>query len=126
MNNASSVSHAKLKNAPISPQKMRLLVDMVRGRRVMYAIDVLSQSEKKASLMLMKLIHSAVANAEHQSAMGRLNIDIDDLYISKACVDQAPTLRRMHARAKGRGSRILRRRSHILIELDVFSNRNIS
>jgi large subunit ribosomal protein L22 len=101
---------AKLKFARISPQKARLVADQVRGMPVEGALEVLSFSQKKAAAMVKKILDSAIANAEHNEGA-----DIDDLTITQVMVDQAPTMKRIRPRAKGRANRILKRTSHITL-----------
>jgi large subunit ribosomal protein L22 len=101
---------AKLSFARISPQKCRLVADQVRGLPVEQALQLLAFSPKKASALVKKVLESAIANAEHNDGA-----DIDELKVSKIYVDQGPTLKRMRARAKGRGTRILKRTSHITV-----------
>jgi large subunit ribosomal protein L22 len=101
---------AKLSYARISPQKCRLVADQVRGLPVEKALQLLAFSPKKSAAIVKKVLESAIANAEHNDGA-----DIDELKISKIFVDQGPTLKRMHARAKGRGNRILKRTSHITV-----------
>ena len=101
---------AKLKNAHLSAQKGRLVADQIRGMAVERALQLLSFSQKKAAGIVKKVLESAIANAEHN-----MGADIDELKVSAIWVDGGPTQKRMHARAKGRGSRILKRSSHITI-----------
>jgi large subunit ribosomal protein L22 len=101
---------AKLRNAPLSAQKGRLVADQIRGVPVEKALQVLMFSPKKAAHLVKKVLESAIANAEHNEGA-----DIDELKVSKIYVDEGPTFKRMRARAKGRGSRILKRRSHITV-----------
>ena len=101
---------AILRGARISPQKARLVADQVRGLGVGRARDVLAFSPKKAAGMLKKLLLSAVANAENN-----LGADVDTLKVATVTVDEGPTLKRFHARAKGRGNRIVKRTSHITV-----------
>ncbi len=101
---------AKLSYARISPQKCRLVADQIRGLPVEQALQLLAFSTKKASALVKKVLESAIANAEHNDGA-----DIDELKVSKIFVDQGPTLKRMRARAKGRGNRILKRTSHITV-----------
>ena len=101
---------AKLSYARISPQKCRLVADQVRGLPVEKALQLLSFSTKKGAEIVKKVLESAIANAEHNDGA-----DIDELKVSRIFVDQGPTLKRMHARAKGRGNRILKRTSHITV-----------
>jgi len=103
---------AELKYAHISPQKCRLVADQVRGLSVDKALNVLRFSEKKAAHFVKKALESAIANAEHNEGA-----DIDELRVSAVWVDNGPVMKRMHARAKGRGSRICKRTSHILVKV---------
>ncbi len=101
---------AKLKYARISPQKVRLVADQVRGMPVEGALEVLDFSQKKAAKIVKKILDSAIANAEHNEGA-----DIDELSVSKVMVDQAPVMKRIRPRAKGRANRILKRTSHITL-----------
>jgi large subunit ribosomal protein L22 len=101
---------AKLNHARISAQKCRLVVDQIRGLPVERALQVLTFSQKKAAHMVRKVLESAIANAEHNEGA-----DVDELKVSAACVDEGPTLKRWHARAKGRANHIFKRTSHITI-----------
>ncbi len=103
---------AKLTYAAISPQKVRLVADQVRGLPVEKALEQLTFSNKKAAAIIKKVLESAIANAEHNDGA-----DIDELKVSQIYVDQGPTLKRMRARAKGRGNRILKRTSHVTIKV---------
>ena len=101
---------AKQRHAKISPQKCRLVADQVRGLPVDKALTLLTFSNKKAAVMLRKVLESAIANAEHNDGA-----DIDELKVSSVFVDQGPVMKRMRARAKGRGNRIIKRTSHITV-----------
>jgi large subunit ribosomal protein L22 len=101
---------AKLRNARISPQKCRLVADLVRGKPVAQALATLKFMPKKGADLVRKVLESAIANAEHN-----FNADIDELNVWRIEVDTAPTLKRFGARAKGRGTRIVKRNSHITI-----------
>ena len=101
---------AKLSHARISPQKVRLVADQVRGLPIEQALQILTFSPKKAAVLVKKVLESAIANAEHNDGT-----DIDELKVSTIYVDQGPTMKRMRARAKGRGTRILKRTSHITV-----------
>ncbi len=94
----------------MSPQKVRLVVDQVRGLSVARALDVLRMSNRSAALPVRKTLESAIANAENNEGA-----DIDELSVEAAYVNVGPTLKRFRARAKGRGARILKRSSHITI-----------
>ena len=101
---------AKLRGARISAQKVRLVADQVRGMPVEKAEQLLAFSTKKAAHIVKKVLLSAIANAEHNDGA-----DIDELSISAILVDEGPTMKRGRARAKGRGTRILKRTSHITL-----------
>ena len=101
---------AKLRFARISPQKTRLVADQVRGLRVEDALNELAFSAKKPAAVVKKVLESAIANAENNDGA-----DIDELRISRIQIDEGPVLKRMRARAKGRGNRIMKRTSHILV-----------
>lgn len=101
---------AKLRGARISAQKVRLVADQVRGMPVDKAEQLLAFSTKKAARIMKKVLLSAIANAEHNDGA-----DIDELTIATVMVDEGPTLKRGRARAKGRGTRILKRTSHITL-----------
>jgi large subunit ribosomal protein L22 len=101
---------AKLRNAKISAQKVRLVVDQIRGLPVESAVDLLRFSNKKAAHIVGKILNSAIANAEHNEGA-----DIDELKVSTAFVDEGPTYKRIQPRAKGRANRILKRTSHISV-----------
>ena len=101
---------AQLRYARISPQKCRLVADLVRGKPVGNAIATLKYLPKKGAELVRKVLESAVANAEHNHGA-----DIDELKISLIHVDAAPVLKRFGARAKGRGTRIVKRNSHITV-----------
>lgn len=94
---------AKLRNASISAQKMRLVADQIRGLPVEKALNVLEFSPKKAARLIKKVLESAIANAEHNEGA-----DIDELKVSTVFVDEGPTAKRMRPRAKGRGDRIFK------------------
>lgn len=101
---------AKLKNARISAQKCRLVADQIRGAPVDRALQILTYSPKKAARLVKKVLESAIANAEHNEGA-----DIDELKVARVFVDEGPSLKRFHARAKGRGNRIIKRTSHITV-----------
>jgi large subunit ribosomal protein L22 len=103
---------AKLRYARISPQKCRLVADVVRGKAVGNALATLKFMPKKGAELLLKVLESAIANAENN-----LGADIDELKVHRIEIDVAPVLKRFAARAKGRGSRIVKRNSHIMIQV---------
>merc|ERR1712228_458242 len=106
------MSIAKIKNISISPQKLRIVARKVKGLNIQKALDVLSFSNKKSSFFIKKLLNSAISNAENNDGK-----DIDELIITKIMVDEAPRLKRIQARAKGKANRIIKRNAHMLIEL---------
>jgi large subunit ribosomal protein L22 len=103
---------ARLRYARISPQKCRLVADMVRGKKVGEALTTLEFTPKKGARIVKKVLESAIANAEHNHGA-----DIDELKVSAIMVDEAPAFKRFMARAKGRGNRILKRNSHITVQV---------
>jgi large subunit ribosomal protein L22 len=103
---------AKLRYARISPQKCRLVADTVRGKGVGNALATLKFMPKKGAELVLKVLESAIANAENN-----LGADIDELKVHRIEVDAAPVLKRFAARAKGRGTRIVKRNSHIMIQV---------
>jgi large subunit ribosomal protein L22 len=96
--------------ARISPQKARLVADLVRGQGVAQAIETLTFSDKKGADLIKKVLESAIANAENNEGA-----DVDRLRIATIMVDEGPVLKRFRARAKGRGARILKKTSHIQV-----------
>ncbi len=101
---------AVLKHARISPQKARLVADQIRLLPVERALQVLNFSDKKAAGLIKGVLESAIANAEHNEGA-----DIDELRVLAVYVNCGPVLKRMRARAKGRGNRIVKRTSHITV-----------
>ncbi|MFT4571356.1 MAG: large subunit ribosomal protein L22 [Hyphomicrobiaceae bacterium] len=97
----------------ISPQKARLVVNMVRGQRVEAALAILDFTQKKAAAIVAKTLRSAIANAEDQQS-----VDVDDLYVKTIFVDGGPTSGRFRPRAQGRATPIRKRTSHITIVVD--------
>jgi large subunit ribosomal protein L22 len=104
---------AKLRYARLSPRKTRLVVDMVRGKGVQEAMNILRFSPQKAAGIVGTLVSSAVANAEQKGVS-----DVDRLYVKSIQVDQGPVLRRFMPRAQGRATRIRKPTSHITVVLD--------
>ena len=101
---------AILRSARISAQKARLVADQVRGLPVDRALALLKFSDKKAAGMIYKIVYSAASNAENNQGA-----DVDALKVTTIMVDEGPSLKRFMARAKGRGTRILKRTSHITV-----------
>ena len=94
----------------VSPRKARLVADQVRGLPVSRALDLLKFSDKKAAHIIYKVLWSATANAENNNGA-----DVDELKVATIMVDEGPILKRFMARAKGRGTRISKRTSHITV-----------
>ena len=106
-------SQATARYLRISPRKGRLVADMVRGQSVERAISQLKFCPKNAAGALMKVINSALANAQQDP-----NVNVDRLYVSNVYVDGGPTLKRFMTRAMGRASRIIKRTCHMTVVLD--------
>ena len=104
---------AKLKFARLSPQKTRLVVDMVRGKAVQEALNILKFSPQRPADVVAKLVRSAVANAEQKGVS-----DVDRLFVKAVFVDQGPVLKRFMPRAQGRATKIRKPTSHITVVLD--------
>lgn len=98
---------AKLRFLRLAPRKCRLVADLVRGKDVSEALNILQFTQRSPSEPMRKLVESAIANAEASDA------DVDRLFIATLCVDEGPTLRRYMPRAMGRATRINKRTSHI-------------
>jgi len=105
-----STAKAILKDQPMCHRKMAPFVKMIRNMPIEQASDALRFQPQKAAAVLLKLLNSAVANAENNQML-----DVDELKVSQAYVDQATPMKRIMARAKGRSSRILKRRCHVTI-----------
>lgn len=104
---------ASLKNVRVGDQKARIVANMVRGKMVNDAIRILAFDNKKPSMLIKKLVESAVANAEQKQV-----IDIDNLYIKEIMVDKGPFMKRYQPRAQGRAFVIKKKSSHISLVLD--------
>jgi large subunit ribosomal protein L22 len=99
---------AKLNGVRLSAQKGRLIADQIRGLQVEKALTLLNFSPKKGAVIMRKVLESAIANAEHNDGA-----DIDELKVTRIYVEKGPVLKRFHARAKGRGVRVLKHSCHI-------------
>lgn len=109
---AQSTAKAVLRNLRISPQKLNLLAQSIRGQHVSDALDILAFSKKRAAKDVYKLLLSAISNAENNHGL-----DIDGLFVSEATVGKAFAMRRFHARARGRGVRVMKPFSHFNLVL---------
>jgi len=94
----------------ISPRKVRLVANLIRGRKVGDALNTLSFTPKASAPLISKVLKSAIANAGQKQG-----VDVDTLIVKNISVDEGPTMKRFRARAMGRGTRILKRTSHIKI-----------
>ncbi|WP_372921540.1 50S ribosomal protein L22 [Roseovarius sp.] len=94
----------------MSPQKVRLVVDQIRGKDIATALDILAYSNKAAATPIRKVLESAIANAEHNEGA-----DVDELKVSRVFVDEGMILKRIKPRAKGRADRIFKRTCHITV-----------
>ena len=101
---------AYLKYARISPRKVKIVLDLIRGKDVATAMAILKNTPKSASEYLIKLLNSAIANAEHNFSM-----DVSKLYVSECFVCSGPILKRIMPRAQGRAYRINKRTSHVTL-----------
>ena len=105
-----SETRAILRGVRLSVDKGRLVADLIRGKKVDQALDILNFTQKKAALIVRKVLESAIANAEHNDGA-----DIDELKVKTIYIDKADTLRRFTARAKGRGNTIGKQSCHIRV-----------
>ncbi|MGH8507924.1 MAG: 50S ribosomal protein L22 [Gammaproteobacteria bacterium] len=103
---------AKLRFVRVSPQKARLVADQIRGLPVDRALNLLTFSRKKAAGIIRKVLESAIANAEHNDGA-----DIDALKVETIKIDTAPMMKRVVARARGRANRLMKRTSHITVQV---------
>ncbi|CVK21155.1 50S ribosomal protein L22 [Sporomusa sphaeroides] len=94
----------------IAPRKIRIVIDLIRGKNVGEAFAILKHTPKVGAEVLEKVLKSAIANAEHN-----YDLNVDALYISQAFVDQGPTLKRIHPRSRGQAFKILKRTSHVTL-----------
>jgi len=106
---------ARLNNAPLAAQKARLVGDQIRGLPVEKALNTLKFSTKKAAAIMVKVLESAIANAEHNESA-----DVDELFVSTVFVNEGSTLKRVRARAKGRANHILKRSCHITVKVSEY------
>lgn len=111
--NAEKRPHATARYIRISSRKVKVVIDLIRGKSVNEALGILMYTPKAAAQPVLKLLNSAIANA-----VNNMNLSTDDLYIAEVYANQGPTLKRFRPRAQGRASRIRKRTSHITIVLD--------
>ena len=103
-------TQAVLRGVRLSAQKGRLVADLIRGKKVDQALNILAFSPKKGAVIVKKVLESAIANAEHNDGA-----DVDELRVKTIYVEQGSTLKRFTARAKGRGNRILKQTCHVYV-----------
>ena len=103
---------AIIRGVHISAQKTRLVADLIRGKKVDQALNTLQFTQKKAAVIIKKVLESAIANAEHNDGA-----DIDELKVTTIFVDKAQSMKRFSARAKGRGNRIEKQTCHITVKV---------
>jgi large subunit ribosomal protein L22 len=108
------IATARLRYLGVSAQKTRLVVDQIRGRSAGEALVILRASPKRVARELVKLVESAIANAQQKEA----KVDVDRLVIARATVDEGPPLKRIRANSMGRAFRILKRTCHVTIQMD--------
>lgn len=94
----------------IAPRKVRIVIDLIRGKDVADALAILKFTPKRGAVLVDKVLKSAIANAENN-----FDMDTDNLYVSKCFVDQGPTLKRIHPRSRGQAFSILKHTSHITV-----------
>jgi large subunit ribosomal protein L22 len=94
----------------VAPRKIRIVMDLIRGKQIGEAFAILKFTPKVGADVIEKVLKSAVANAEHN-----FDMNVDNLYIAAAYVDQGPTLKRIHPRSRGQAFKILKRSSHVTV-----------
>ncbi len=107
-------ARATSKYIRVSPQKARLVVDLIRGKNAGEAINILRFTKKRASLEIAKILRSAISNAEQKSE----HLDVDRLFVSRAYVDDGPRMKRIRPAPMGRAYRYQRRMSHITVVVE--------
>ena len=115
---------ARLNNVPTSPRKMRLVADLVRGKRVGYALSVLKFTPNHGAMRLEKLLLSAVANWQAKNPDAKL--EEADLYIKTIMVDEGRSLKRLRTAPQGRGHRIRKRSNHVTLVIDSFNTEEVT
>ena len=105
-----SEAKAIAKSVRMSPRKARLVIALIRGKKVGVAVGILNNTKSTTTETILKVLNSAVANADHNYGM-----DVNSLYVKEIYINEGATLKRMRARAKGSGNRILKRTSHLTV-----------
>lgn len=111
-------ARAIARNVGMSPRKVRLVVDLIRGRNVNEAYSILKFSKKSATQPIEKALRSAVANAQQKADVAGSYVDLDELVVREAYVNEGQTMKRFSPRAQGRATPIMKRSSHITIIVD--------
>jgi large subunit ribosomal protein L22 len=106
-------ARAEARHIRVSPQKARLVIDLIRGRSVGEALNLLQAANKRIAPTVEKVVRSAVANAENRSA----DVDVDKLYVAEAYVNEGPRLKRIRPAPMGRAYRYQRRTAHIVVKV---------
>src|SRR5450432_2120073 len=114
-------AHAKLRYSTVTPMKARRVVDLVRGLPADEALSILRFTPQSASEPVYKVLESAIANARYAAGIRNERLEVEDLVVSAAYVDEGPTMKRFRPRAQGRAYRIRKRTSHITIEVESWS-----
>jgi large subunit ribosomal protein L22 len=115
---------ARLNNVPTSPRKMRLVADLVRGKRVGLALSILKFTPNHGAIRLEKLLLSAVANWQLKNA--DVKLEEADLFIKTIMVDEGRSLKRLRPAPQGRGHRIRKRSNHVTLVIDSFIDQNVT
>lgn len=103
-------ARAVARHIRIAPRKVRIVIDLIRGKNIGEAFAILKHTPKVGAEVVEKVLKSAVANAEHNNDM-----NVDNLYVAEAFVDQGPTMKRIHPRSRGQAFKILKRSSHVTL-----------
>ncbi len=115
---------ARLKNVPTSPRKMRLVADLVRGKRVGVALSILKFTPNHAAIRLEKLVLSAVANWQGKNP--EVKLEEADLFVKTIMVDEGRSLKRLRTAPQGRGHRIRKRSNHVTLVIDSFNTEEVT
>ncbi len=115
---------ARLKNVPTSPRKMRLVADLVRGKRVGVALSILKFTPNHAAIRLEKLVLSAVANWQGKNP--EVKLEEADLFVKTIMVDEGRSLKRLRTAPQGRGHRIRKRSNHVTLVIDSFNSEEVT
>src|SRR5712692_1161023 len=108
-------AHALARHVRMSPQKTRLVIDLIRGKRAEDALQILRFTKKRAARDIEKVLHSAIANAERKAEDSGASLDVDQLYVAQCFVNEGPRWKRLRPAPMGRAFRYQRRTSHIVV-----------